>query len=394
MNARNLRFSFLRSILGVLLSIMVLPAAAQPSLEARIEGMLIGALIGDAAGGPDEFQPPERSMWTKENTRLTADGRRTLADRFALKPYTRRPLPEPYGQWTAQAPIGTLTDDSRFKRILMNSLEEAGKPDREAFARSLLDWHADSTSRYGSLPQDWLDEFAYAARWELGERDPSRARPPERQWGGIPTMAGQMPFLPVAALTPANPEAAYEITWALDFLDNGIGRDINAALVAGLAEALAPEATFQSVEKAIRETDPYGFGEIDWVPRRLTRWLDKAHDMAERAEGVPSRLYALFETELQAVTWWEAWVPITIVFASAKLAEYDPLATMQLILEFGRDTDSYLQVAGALFGALHGPNVFPAPMRQVVTERLRDDYDASLAHWIDLLKRTRTNLEN
>ncbi len=382
-----IRFSTIISTLCILTCCTVSVAVAQPAIDARIEGLLVGALIGDAAGGPDEFQQPDLSIWTRTDTILTPAGIQMLADRFALKPYTRRPNPESYGQWLADAPAGTVTDDSRFKIIFFRSLEAAGKPSRRHFAEALLDWYADSTSVYGNLPQLWLEEFAYAARWELGERNPERARPPERQWGGIPTMAGQMPFLPVAALAPGHPVLAYTLTWDMDFMDNGIARDMNAALVAGLAAALAPAANWTTVEAAMRETDPYGFGEIDWVPRRLSRWLDVAEDVAARAEGRPYRLFRLLEQELNAETWWEAWVPMTVVFACARVADYNPLATMQLIMEFGHDTDSYMQVAGALFGALHGVEVFPATMRYTVSRRLLEDYQVSPDEWMRIIKR-------
>lgn len=390
-----IRFSLLRSLvffcfllpLSVTISLTVsVTAGAQPTLDDRIEGLLIGALIGDAGGGPDEFQVPDRSVWTRMDTILTAEGRAALAARFQLKPYIRRPHPESYGQWSANALAGTVTDDSRFKIMFFESLKASGKPSRRAFAEALLNWHADSTSAYGDLPQQWLDEFAYAARWELGERDLRIARPPERQWGGIPTMAGQMPFLPIAALVPAQPERAYSLTWEMDFLDNGIGRDMNAALVAGLAAALSPEASWSSIEEAMRTTDPFGFGEIDWVSRRMNRWLDTAADIAVRSEHRPARLYQLLEEELGAETWWEAWVPMTVVFAAARVASYDPLATMQLIMEFGHDTDSYMQVAGALFGALHGAEVFPLEMRRTVESRLMADYNVSVSDWIQLLQ--------
>ncbi|MEM8488219.1 MAG: ADP-ribosylglycohydrolase family protein [Bacteroidota bacterium] len=382
-----IRFSTIISTCCILACCTVSAVDAQPADPARIEGLLVGALLGDAAGGPDEFQKPEQSIWTQTDTVLSAAGIQSLADRFKLKPYTRRPNPESYGQWRANAPAGTVTDDSRFKIIFFQSLEAAGKPSRRHFAEALLNWYADSTSVYGTLPQLWLAEFAYAARWELGERDPERARPPERQWGGIPTMAGQMPFLPIAALVPGQPGLAYTLTWEMDFMDNGVARDMNAALVAGLAAALAPDATWMTVEAAMRETDPYGFGEIDWVPRRLDRWLDVAEDVARRAEGRPHQLFRLLEQELNAETWWEAWVPMTVVFACARMTDYNPLATLQLIMEFGYDTDSYMQVAGALFGALHGAEVFPAAMRTLIARRLQEDYQVSPAAWMDLIER-------
>ena len=57
---------------------------------------------------------------------------------------------------------------------------------------------------------------------------------------------------------------------------------------------------------------------------------------------------------------------IYLFFAVAELADYHPMASMQLILEFGHDTDSYAQVLGAILGALHGKEVFPEEMRRTV----------------------------
>ncbi|MDZ4699338.1 MAG: ADP-ribosylglycohydrolase family protein [Rhodothermales bacterium] len=376
-----------RCIIAFVLAVLSTPliAAAQADLTSRIEGLLIGGIIGDAAGGPDEFQDPEQSVWTSTDAVLTSEGIAELRARFRLKPYTRRPYPESYAQWRADSPPGTITDDSRFKILFFNSLAETGRPDRLAFARALLAWRADTLGVYGTLPREWLDEFAYAARWELGERDPRIARPPGRQWGGLPTMAGQMPFLPVAAFYPGDPEAAYKTTWEIDFIDNGIGFDLNAGLVAGLAAALAPGATWESVEAAMRDTDPYRVREVPWVERRLDRWLDIAHAAARESEGRAARLFAILERELDAEQWWEAWVPMTVVFACADLTDRDPLATLQLIMEFGHDTDSYMQVAGALFGALHGKEVFPEDIRATISERLLADYGVSVEGWMELI---------
>ncbi|MEM6783670.1 MAG: ADP-ribosylglycohydrolase family protein, partial [Bacteroidota bacterium] len=347
---------------------------------------LIGALIGDAAGGPVEFQPAQRGPWTATDAVLSAEGRAALAAAFRLRPYTTDAAP--YAQWEDQAPPGTVTDDSRFKVLFFEALAraEGTLPDRATFAQVVLDAHADTTGPHAALRRAWLDEFAYAARWVLGERDEG-ARPPARAWGGIPTMAGQMPFLPIAALHPGDPEAAYRAVWALDFLDNGIARDLNAALVAGLAAALDDGATWARIEAAMRATDPFGFGEVPWVPRRLDGWLDVAHAAVAEAEGRPARLYAALERDLQAETWWDAWVPMVVVFACVELAQHDPLAAMQLVLEFGYDTDSYLQVVGAFVGALHGPEVFPAPMRATVEAHLERAHGVTLAEWLTLLRR-------
>jgi ADP-ribosylglycohydrolase len=369
-------------LLAILFAVSV-HAAAQPSLADRVEGLLVGSLIGDAAGVPDEFQKPDRSVWTSSDTVLDARGRSELAERFRLKAYKRDP--GPYAHWVRNAPAGTFTDDSRFKILFFNSLEEAGRPTRSAFARALLEYHADTTGPYGTLPREWLDEFAHSARWVLGFSEREGALPPERAWGGIPTMAGQMPFLPISAFFPRDPEAAYRLMRDVDILDNGVGRDLNAALVAGLAAALGPKATWLSVEMAMRGTDPFAFGEVPWVRRELDVWLDVAYDAVQEADGRAKRLFEILERDLRATTWWDAWIPMTVVFACAEFTAYDPLATMQLILEFGYDTDSYMQVAGAFFGALHGKQVFPVAIRETVERRLREDFGDEIGRWKRLL---------
>jgi ADP-ribosylglycohydrolase len=62
---------------------------------------------------------------------------------------------------------------------------------------------------------------------------------------------------------------------------------------------------------------------------------------------------------------------------------------MQLVLEFGHDTDSYLQVAGAFVGAIHGRDVFAEGLRQTVLQRLEADYGDDVTRWMRLLGLTR-----
>jgi hypothetical protein len=178
----------------------------------------------------------------------------------------------------------------------------------------------------------------------------------------------------------------------MDFLDNGIGRDLNASLVAGLAHALTPGATWNTTIEAMRRTDPFRYAQVPWVSRSVDLWLDRAADMAERSGGSPLRLFALLEAEWGATTYWEAWVPITVIAACAGLTGAEPLATMQLILEFGHDTDSYLQVAGALFGALHGTDAFPETMRSTVDRRLEEEYGVRVERWLELASRFRESM--
>jgi ADP-ribosylglycohydrolase len=384
---------------------------AEPSadaLDARVRGLLLGSLVGDALGGPVEFQDPERvaqlsnppKRW-RDDEGLDENARRAAVGRLTMRSYGHlRPTPEPFGQWPVNALPGTITDDSRHKMILLEGLGNARHReqwpfDNASLAQAYLDWPTAGPVRKNpeldALRQEWLAEWHLASRWCLGERDLSRALPPERIWNGLPTCCGQMTLLPLAALFPGEPDRAYRAAYALGLFDNGWGKDLNAAIVAGLAQALAiphnlPTAdAWESIFEAMRRTDPYRYGKIPWVSRSVDRWLDLALGATREAHGRPARLFARLEAEFRDTIKWEAQVPFVVTIAVLALSEFDPLVALQLSLEWGHDTDSYAQLVGAFIGARHGAALFPASLSGPVIERLRADYGVDLEDWVKLL---------
>lgn len=383
-------------------------------LGPRIRGLMLGTALGDALGGPVEFQPrdavqrlPDPPKIWRDDEVLDAPARSTTARRLRLRGYQQlRPKPESYGQWNHDSLPGTITDDTRHKLILLHALRWAEKQDAwpvsaRDFARAYLDWPATAavTTRpeYVSLAADWLEEYQFAARWVTGERDLAKARPPERLWNGLPTCAGQMALLPIGAVFAGEPERAYRAAYELAFIDNGWGKDMIGALVAGLAAALvtpldakSPRTAWESILQTMRRTDPYGYGKIRWTHRSVDRWLDLALRFAREAEGRPARLFARLEKEFEHTTKWEAQVPYVVVFACLEVAAYDPLAALQLSMEWGHDTDSYAQLLGAFIGALHGPDLFNAEWQQAVAARLQADHRVDLQDDCRLLARLNT----
>ena len=99
---------------------------------------------------------------------------------------------------------------------------------------------------------------------------------------------------------------------------------------------------------------------------KVTYWLDFAHEAARKANGNPKRLFQILERDLGAETWWECWIPLVVSVACLDLVDHEPLAAMELLRQFGHDTDSYLQLLGAFVGALHGAGVFPVDQVEVV----------------------------
>lgn len=387
----------------------------EQSYRDRVEGLLIGTFIGDALGGPVEFQEPQKvdalpappKRW-REGEVLDDDALAAAAARLKLRSYRElRPVPEPYAHWSHNAEPGTITDDSRHKLILLHAMRTAQRnnawPMTAAdLARAYLDWPQSAPIRqradYTAICAEWLHEYHLSARWVLGERDIAKSRPPERMWSGLPTCCGQMSFPPLAAIYPDDPSRAYRAAYDLAYIDNGWGRDMNAALVAGLATALVtqadlrrPEAAWQHIFSAMRSTDPYGYHEVPWTQRAVDRWLDFALQAAHDANHQPARLFARLDDEFHDTIKWEAQVPFVVAFASLAICRYQPLAALQLSIEWGHDTDSYAQLLGAFVGALHGRSIFPSLLHSTVTRRLQLDYGENLNEAVELLVGLREN---
>ncbi len=368
-------------------------AAEEPPLLSRVRGLLYGAAIGDALGGPVEFQssqdvarlPQAPKVW-KPGERLDESAKTAAKRRLRMRPYAPlRTQSASYGQWGENAPPGTVTDDTRHKLVLLDALHGPLPIDAASLAKAYLDWpNQPLPGGRADLIADWLEEWRFAAAWVLGRRDPASARPPERMWQGLPTCCGQMTSLPLAALYPGKPAAAYQACYQLSFFDNGWGKDLNAALVAGLATALAVtgddlEAKWSQVLQSMRQTDPYHYADIRYTNRQVDRWLDLAAKLAADARSKPAALFKSLEETFAETIKWEAQVPFVVAFSCLSLADYDPLTALQLSIEWGHDTDSYAQVVGAFIGALHGDAVFPPHLRQPVHQRLVADFGVNFS---------------
>ena len=377
-------------------------------LRSRISGLLYGCLIGDAAGGPVEFKPVTETKdfladvrnWDEDRTVDAAEIEK-LAQTFPLLDYqTLRPGAEPYGQWTKKAPAGTVTDDTRHKIVLLRKLRELdGKRplNRNDLAAAYVAFGKSKTvtsrPHYQPLCEEGMIEHVKAAKWILGERDADQAAPPSRIWGGLSTCCGQMTLPPVACIFVGQPKLAYQASYHLAFFDNGPGLDINSAIVAGLATALATDAKqarsqrWKQVTDTMRSVDPYHYHDIPYVDRRVNQWLDIASKIAAEAKGSPKKLFKLLEKDGKPKYFWEAHFILVCVFSMVEFCDGDGMAAMHLALDFGHDTDSVAQLIGAFTGATEGADVFPNEMRRAVQERVAADYDESVEAWTELLTR-------
>ena len=346
------------------------PEFANAALRDRVLGMLLGSAIGDAAGGPVEFQTPESTRdqlpdgrhWS-EDRRLSLAAIRELATKLKLLPYDPwRPEPEPYGQWTAHALPGTVTDDTRHKMVVMAAVlgaRQAGTQlDRARLAHAYA--HLESLSafdrpEYVALRREGFREYRLAAQHVLGQG----GLPAERIWGGLPTCCGQMALAPLAALAAGQPERAYALAYEVAFFDQGIAKDLNAAVVAGLARGLtlpaaSPAEAFAGMRACMLATDPHRYRDIPFIERPIARVLRSAEGCVEEAAGHPGRLYDRLQSAFHPQYFWEADYTLGAAWALLQACAWNGLAAMHLAMDMGHDTDSVAQLIGQFWGAIVG----------------------------------------
>ncbi|MEM7108774.1 MAG: GH92 family glycosyl hydrolase [Bacteroidota bacterium] len=344
-------------------------------LKDRIAGMIYGTLIGDAAGGPPEFKyPPNRSELSKKSTSITKQDIATLKDRFELTSY--RQYPGLYNIWEKDAPAGTVTDDSRWKLITINTIEKNENFGQSDFIEQLYAFEDSIPASYKGLNEKWMEQTYFSTKGKL---------PQDRMWAGVSTLLGQMVLSPMAALNPYDLQETYRHAWEANIFDQGSTKDINTAVIVGLAKALQKDSNWEGVKTAMRLTDPHHFDEVPFTSRRLNTYIDSVETFVNDSKRVVAHLFERLEKRTETREWWNAWLPMQVVFSTAAITDYDPLASMQLCIEFGHDTDSYAQLAGAYFGAMHGASIFPEEMKNTVRQRLIEDYNHDPEQLINVL---------
>jgi ADP-ribosylglycohydrolase len=379
-------------------------------LRNKIKGLLTGTLLGDALGGPIEFQghpeiqatPNPPKLWTDTNDIINDAALKAAAERIFFREYKYLlPQPQSYGTWKANAAPGSVTDDSRNKIVLLYMLRKALQKNQwrlteKNMAQAFLDWRKTPlvklTPGYDSLCKDWMGEMDKTINWVMGNREIGKAYPPERMWNAYPTCYGQMTLPPIAAIYPGQPEKAYLAAYNLAYFDNGFAKDLNAALVAGLSVALTLDASKMNNEKiwttiidAMKSTDPYAYNKVPWCERSVNKWMYMVDMFVKEANGSPAKLFQRMDEQFKYDAKWEAQVPFTVIFSCLKICKYDPLAALQLSIEWGNDHDTYPQLLGAFIGAIYGPDIFKKDMRETITKRLQLDYDENIDEWVNTL---------
>jgi ADP-ribosylglycohydrolase len=330
-------------------------------LHGRASGALYGLALGDALGMPTQMLPREQ---------IVARYGRVLTG------FHSAPADHPLA---AGMPAGSVTDDTEQALLLARLLVDgAGRIDAAELARRLAAWEQDMRAR-GSLDL-------------LG---PSTKAAVERVLAGAPldevgrqgtTNGAAMRIAPVGVAVPSvdldtlvdRVVEASELTHNTGVALAGAAA-VAAAVSAGIDGATVPEAVEFAVAAA-RVAVRRGF----WVA---------AADVAERilwatelvrgadAEEACDRVGLLVGTSLATQE------SVPAAFALLSTRQDDPWHATLLAASVGGDCDTIAAITGAIAGACHGVDAFPADARATVAHVNRLDLD-TLADELLVLRKT------
>lgn len=348
------------------------------TLEDRTAGVLVGAAVGDALGGPVEG-------WTPQAIVERHGGRvRGIVGPFHGDAWrTARPI-APYHKGD-----GRVTDDTLMTHALVRVYEKVRDHlDAYAVADHLVPdlitetrWIPELEAEALPLQRIFLAEKWIVARLHYGHVDPREAGV-----GNIVNCGAAMYMAPVGVVNAGDPPGAYRE--ALDVAgahQSSYGREAAGVLAAAVAAAFGPGATPASVVEDVLELAKDGTrAAIEAVCDVAARYDDFEEALAPLREAVapfdtvgpdyrrpslgarrPSRLHSVEE--------------LPVALGMVLVGGGDFRHTVLGSVNYGRDCDSIATMSGAIVGALRGEDAVPREWSDEVARASRLDLRAPAA---------------
>ncbi len=316
-------------------------------IGSKIKGCLLAAALGDAMGAATELL-----------------ARHEIVQRYGglLRVLTRSPEPGA----ASQGSVGEITDDASQMLALARALVAGdGHLADRAWARALIQW-ADSSpmARYmGPTTRPILEARAAGEGIaQLGAfGDSTRPAP---SFGA--TNGAAMRVAPAGLVRPGDIEGGVQLAWISSRVthDTQLAAAGAGAIAAGVANALEPGADVSSVAQAClrgaRLGEELGAREGRLVPGpNVARRIELAISEARESSGLEDALGRIEATVGNSVMVAES-VPAAVgIFVAA---DGHPFETIVGGVNIGNDTDTIATMAGALAGALHGPDLLPTDL--------------------------------
>jgi len=316
-------------------------------LADRIVAAMLCSAIGDAMGGPVEG-------WTYAQI----DQAYGVVD--YLLPYTAPP--DYHNHFRTAA--GTVTDDTRLRHLIARAIIHCGGyPRRGDIAQAIVTaYHQAETD----LERGFLEEYALSALYG-GDK---------LTWGGQMTNGFIMANAPLGLICPCDPDTAFALSYAVDFISDGYAKYSAAMGAAAVAAAMRPQATPVSVvEDTLAACRAH---RIEGPLTRQWQWYDHVFTLNERLINTAVEIALTHQDVLTVREDYyrelcvsdlgsEAAQTLAVPLGMWVAADGDLRHALVGCVNYGRDNDSYASVVGAIAGAALGTAAIPEAWRITVS---------------------------
>ncbi len=341
------------------------------TLEDGVAGCLCGIAVGDALGGSTEGYSPEAIRerfggWVTD-----------IVGPFSENWQTARPV-SPFHKGD-----GHITDDTLMTLALCNVYLEVRRH-LTAFdmADYLIPEIADRVDYIPELESDTVlvNRLFHAEKYLVLRLRHARIDPREAGVGNVVNCGAAMFMAPVGVVNAGNPAGAYQE--AIDLAgahQSSYGREAAGVMAAAVAEALRPGASVASVVAVCLELSR------DGTHAAIRAVTEAARQCSDYKEAIPVLREAVRPFDTVGETYREPELDARKP-GRTKAIEELPVALGMLVatggnykdavlggVNYGRDSDSIAQMAGAVAGALRGEVAIPTVWLNRVTEASRRD---------------------
>ena len=360
---------------------------ATKTFESKVRGCILGSVLGDAMGGPPEFQSVKawaEKMGTDWIDYLAKGGRSS-----------------PLSYWRKGTPPGTGTDDTRNNWLFFRLGVERGRiPSAREFAIRFRAVGRDPIAFFPEHPE--MEEIAkrqYGRR--RGERDDSLPPTQAIRRYNTPGLSGLIRLAWAGLLCPGNPEGAYIAAYNADYVDQLYAKEAVAMLAACVSIAVVEDVEPLDLFRRVTKLDPFaGVGQsginAGWFIRRNLLPLCERFVEAESDRAAAEELVRL----LLGYGPMDAFKTFGLPCAALVAAQGDAFRAMQIAVnhpgldvrgapaeDIYQDIDCYGTVAGALGGAVAGVEAFPEEMINSVISANQEvygiDLEATIQDYLD-----------
>lgn len=352
---------------------------SQSELTDKIQGMIVGAAIGDAMGAPTE-------MWSRNDIQAT------YGFVTSLDTMVREVSPE--GIWVADLPAGGTTDDTRWKVLAGEYLltQTSSELNPQNFASQIYQRYKEYFDHLSQLDSSdikgienaflrvgWLQEWAKVSQPYLINDLTGYADSLGRFYGGEMVCAGLLYAPSLGVYFPGNPKKAYQEAFKLSIYDLGYAKDLTAMTAAMTAAGMKKGASVDSL-LASQKLDPSHYFQSRLVGRTADRILKDAIWIANEAKTKDS-LGTYFDPEspalkfafeqldqrLQDMPFHAGEIYLQTITAMV-YADFDFMNTLIFLTNYGRDNDSTAALAGGILGAFYGFEALPEKEKSQVLQ--------------------------